>query len=134
MKSMLKFGVTAFVVALLSVSINHVSAQCSAAAEEQVSNIDQVSQWLTIESTIEVFDEDGQFVGYQQVANIAKGHKKGSSKCCNFNSGRCGKSSAMVLLTDELENIIDGNVVLWLGEDPDLGEYIRWEDNPDFEI
>ena len=131
MRNYLKMFVALSVLAAGMISFSNANAQCSAKEEIQVRNFEEAEQWLTIDSKEAVY-EDHVLIGYKLVANVAKGHKKGGSGCCNFNKGRCGKSSAMEFIVDRDNNIISGNVKLYSGVS-DEGPFIRWEDFADYD-
>jgi hypothetical protein len=116
-------GIAILVFALSFMSASKMNAQCKALDEKQVTNIDQVKDFVTFTHKQPV-KSDNKVVGFSYSQSVAKGHRR-QDHCCNFNNGFCGRYSAIELVVDLDGNIVKSNFNMFTGTTAE-GTYVRF--------
>lgn len=98
---------------------------CSGKDEVKVSNLNQIKGLVNVTKRTQA-NERGKPNAYTMLISKPKGHRRDRSGCCSFNSGWCGRFSNGMITVDENNNILSGNLTMFIGT-IDGKKYLRFE-------
>ncbi len=128
---MKKLNVWLIVASIVICCLNTVSvkAQCDSPDEFKVTNTNELHGLIAFNKRTKIVDvTTGKIIGFEVSAFVTAGHRK-KGGCCQFNGGRCGRSSAALikLITDLQGNITQSNTDIFVGSDGNGHRYIKYD-------